>query len=136
MKNESSTYRRLPDAWVQKIFSTMQANYGVRWLNMWKIHQSLPNGEDIGVANAMNKWAERLAGFEDHPECIAYVLDNPPNEPPSLPEFLELCRRAPRNEPLKLVHSLTQEEVNRNKERLEGLKKALEGKFDLEKHHG
>ncbi len=129
MKMESSTYRRLPDAWVQKIFSTMQAHYGARWMNLWKINQTLPNGEDIGVINAMKVWSEKLAGFEEHPECIAYVLDDLPSEPPNLPQFLDACRRAPRKEPKMLVHNLTPEDIARNKERLNEIKQQLNARL-------
>ena len=113
--------RPLPSAWIGKIFATMQGHYGSRFVNMWKTGDLLQNGQDAGYMNAMQTWAEKLGGFADHPECIAYVLENLPDTPPTLPQFQDLCRRAPRKEPLKLVHSLTQEEINRNKERLDGL---------------
>ena len=113
--------RPLPSAWIGKIFATMQGHYGSRFVNMWKTGDMLQNGQDAGYMNAMQTWAEKLGGFADHPECIAYVLENLPDTPPTLPQFQDLCRRAPRKEPLKLVHSLTPEEIKRNKERLDGL---------------
>jgi hypothetical protein len=72
----------------------MQAHYGVRWLNMWKINQLLPDGQDAGLVNAMNVWAEKLAGFENSPETFKRALECLPAEPPTLPQFLELCRHA------------------------------------------
>ena len=133
MTHASSTYRRLPDVWIQKIFSTMQAHYGAKWMNMWKLNQTLPNGEDVGVVNAMKTWAEKLAGFEEHPECIAHVLEGLPTEPPNLPQFLEMCRRAPQKEKLMLVHNLTPEDVKRNKERLDEIKQQLNARFAMSK---
>ena len=119
-----NNYRQpLPAIWVNKMFATMQGHYGSRFVNMWKTGDTLPNGQDAGYANAMQIWAEKLGGFADHPECIAYVLENLPDVPPTLPQFQDLCRRAPRKEPLKLVHSLTPEEIKRNKERLDALLK-------------
>ena len=126
----------LPPAWMARIFSAMQGFYGTRYTNMWKTGELLPNGDDAGHVNMMRVWAEKLGGFQDHPECIAHALENLPETPPTLPVFMELCRRAPRKEPLKLVHSLTPDEINRNKERLEGLKKALEGKFNADRELG
>ncbi len=115
--------RPLPDAWVQKIFSTMQGYYGSRWINMWKLNQTLPNGEDVGVVNAMRTWAENLGGFADHPECLKHALKTLPTEPPTLPQFLEMCRKAPLEQPKALEHKLTDEDIKRNKERLESLLK-------------
>ena len=113
----------LPAAWMAKIFSEMQGFYGTRYTNMWKTGELLPNGEDAGHVNMMRVWSEKLGGFSEHPECIAHALENLPEIPPTLPQFQELCRRAPRKEPLKLVHTLTQEEINRNKERIDALLK-------------
>ena len=115
--------RPLPDAWIQKIFSTMQGYYGSRWLNMWKMNQTLPNGEDVGVVNAMRTWADNLGGFADHPECLKHALTYLPEEPPTLPKFLEMCRKSPLEQPKALEHKLTDEDIKRNKERLETLLK-------------
>ena len=115
--------RPLPDAWIQKIFSTMQGYYGSRWLNMWKLNQTLPNGEDVGIVNAMRTWAENLGGFADHPECLKHALTILPDEPPTLPKFLDMCRKAPIERPMALEHKLTDEDIKRNKERLESLLK-------------
>lgn len=121
----SNSQPPLPSAWINKIFATMQGHYGSRFVNMWKTGDLLPNGQDAGYLNAQRTWAEKLGGFEDHPECIAHVLEILPDTPPTLPQFLELCRRAPRKEPLKLGHTLSQDEINRNKERLDALLNGL-----------
>lgn len=118
-------HRPLPSAWTSKIFAAMQGHYGSRFLNMWKTNDLLPNGEDAGFVNAQNYWSEKLGGFAEHPECIAYVLDNLPETPPTLPQFVELCRRAPRKEPMMLEHHVTPEEQERNKQRLKELKEML-----------
>ena len=123
----------LPSAWIGKIFATMQGHYGTRFLNMWKSGDTLDNGQDAGLYNAQKTWAEKLAGFEDYPECIAYVLDRLPEAPPTLPQFVEMCRRAPRKEPLMLVHNLTPEDVKRNKERLDEIKQQLNARFAMSK---
>jgi len=125
-----NSYRQpLPAIWVSKIFATMQGHYGARFVNMWKTGELLPNGQDAGYANAQRFWAEKLAGFEDHPECIAHALESLPDTPPTLPQFLELCRRAPRKEPLMLVHNLTPEDIARNKERLNEIKQQLNARL-------
>lgn len=111
--------RRLPDSWVQKIFSTMQGHYGSRFMNMWSTGMVLPNGQDAGLVNAMNHWAEKLGAYVDRPEVIKRVLAHLPSEPPSLPQFVELCRFAyvPAASP-QLENKLTEEQIAKNKERI------------------
>jgi hypothetical protein len=96
---------------------------------MWKLNQTLPNGEDVGVVNAMRTWAENLGGFADHPECLKHALKILPSEPPTLPQFLDMCRKAPLEQTKALEHKLTDEDIKRNKERLESLLKGLHGKM-------
>ena len=72
----STSERRLPSNWIQKIFATMQGHYGTRFLNMWKTGQVLPDGTDAGITNAMHHWDKKLAGWASSPETIRKVLDN------------------------------------------------------------
>lgn len=108
--NESSMRRPLPDLWVARIFQAMQGNYGTRFLNQWKTGQTLADGTDAGVKNAMAFWAEKLGGFADQPERIKRTLDSLPADPPSLPQFVELCRAARQNDKPAIAHKLTNEE--------------------------
>ena len=85
------TLKRLPDLWVQKIFATLQGNYGSRFINMYKTGQQLDDGRDAGIVNAMNEWADKLGVYQDSPETLKLVLDALPKEPPVLPEFYALC---------------------------------------------
>ena len=59
---------------------------------MWRSGQADTNGDDVGLQNAMDMWAEKLAGFRERPDAIRRVLDTLPKHPPTLPEFVELCR--------------------------------------------
>lgn len=78
--------------WVRKLFGELQGNYGTRFLDMWRSGQSDSNGDDVGLQNAMALWAEKLAGFRDRPEAIRRALESLPLHPPTLPEFVALCR--------------------------------------------
>lgn len=133
---ESSTSppTTLPASWVAKIFATMQGHYGSRWLNLWKIGQTLPDGTDAGVKNAMAVWGEKLAGFIDQPERLKYTLENAlPTDPPSLPRFIELLRQAPTSNPMMaLEHRQTQEEIERSRETARALKTATEGRDHMQ----
>ena len=118
--------KRLPDSWVQRIFSTMQGHYGTRFLNMWKTGQIMPDGSDAGIVNAMNHWAEKLGGFTDHPETIKKALSVLPPEPPTLPQFHELLRHVHvPNNGHQLEHKLTPEQMAENKRRVADLLASL-----------
>ncbi|MBL8474413.1 MAG: hypothetical protein JNM98_21675 [Rhodocyclaceae bacterium] len=77
--------------------------FGNRWLDLWRTAQIVlaPDGSeaDKGVLLAQATWAVELAGFADQPKRIARALDDcrSRNSPPSLPEFLAMCRAAPTN---------------------------------------
>jgi hypothetical protein len=111
--------KRLPDSWILKIFNTMQAHYGTRWMNMWKLGQTLPNGLDVGMANAMETWAIKLGSYEDNPEALKKVMQNLPLDPPSLPQFMDLLKHChvPQNN-LQLSDDLTEEQKQINKQRI------------------
>lgn len=110
---EPSTQSRpaLPDHWVRRLFAELQGSYGSRFLDMWRTGQALQDGSDAGVANAQRMWAEKLGGFADCPECIKKALDSLPPHPPTLPEFLALCRQQqPDARPSLPAPALTEDE--------------------------
>lgn len=95
MSAGQSTFRQpLPMGWVRKLFGELQGNYGTRFLDMWRSGQTNVDNDDVGLLNAMELWAEKLAGFRDYPEAIRRVLDTLPPHPPTLPEFVALCRQS------------------------------------------
>jgi hypothetical protein len=112
---------------VAKIFQALHGNYGSRFLNQWKTGQTLDDGTDAGVKNAMAFWAEKLGGFADQPERIRRVLDALPPEPPSLPQFVELCRAARPDEKPALDHKPTPEEREHQRELSRRLGDAIGG---------
>lgn len=111
---------RLPDSWILKIFNTMQSHYGTRWMNMWKLGETLPNGLDVGMVNAMDAWAIKLGPYHDKPETLKKVLDHLPAEPPSLPQFMELLKNCyvPTNN-LQIDNQLTEEQKQKNREKIQ-----------------
>jgi hypothetical protein len=120
--NEQMTTKRLPDTWVQKIFATMQAYYGNRFINMWCTKQLLPDGRDAGMVNAMQMWGERLAPYYDKPEVFKKVLDCLPSEPPNLPQFMDMLKNCyvPSNT-LQITDTLTEEQKATNRKRIQDL---------------
>lgn len=96
---------------------------------MWKTGQTLPDGNDAGVVNAMAEWGKKLAGFAEQPERIKRVLETLPADPPSLPQFVELCRqvRIDSDTP-RLEHKQTPEEIERSRQFARSLKRAIDNR--------
>ena len=76
---------RLPDRWVERIFSHMAASYGTRFADLW-------GGQDPATVRAF--WAKKLGGFAGRGDVIAAAIDALDDQitPPSLPQFLSICR--------------------------------------------
>ena len=80
----------LPDQWVERLFSRFEAMYGARFADAWK-------GCDL--RNVKDIWAETL-GAMSREELAAGVAGCMGKDwPPTLPEFVKLCKAANPNEP-------------------------------------
>lgn len=78
----------LPIAWVDKIFLKLTLIYGRDFIGRW---------EGLEIADVKTDWGHELSGFENWPEAIAHALATcPPGKPPTVIEFRELARKAPR----------------------------------------
>ena len=74
---------------IDRLFSEMASMYGAKFADLWR-------GTDI--EKVKEKWVEKLRGFVEHPGVIQKALDALDERPfpPTLPEFLILCREAAR----------------------------------------
>lgn len=78
----------LPLQWVDKIFLKLTLIYGRDFIGRW---------EGLEIADVKTDWGHELSGFENWPEAIAHALATcPPGKPPTVIEFRELARKAPR----------------------------------------
>ena len=79
----------LPDSWIAKIFDHMSGLYGSKFADLW-------NGSNMETVQRL--WAEKLGGFKSMPGAIKEALDALDSKPfpPTLPEFIALCREAGR----------------------------------------
>lgn len=108
---------RVPDAWIDKIFGRMEAMYGSLFLDRWR-------GTNLVEVKAV--WASELASFADNPECFGLALKALIDErklPPTLPEFVALCRQHYRRPStvVAIEHRLSPDEIARNKARVRAL---------------
>lgn len=73
----------LPEKWVVRLMAKMQAMYGAKFTQQWQ-------GIDPDILQS--EWAEQLAGFtgEELAAGLAACRERP--FPPTLPEFMVLCR--------------------------------------------
>ncbi len=77
----------LQTALVDMIFTKMTLVYGRDFLARW---------EGLNLPDVKTDWAHELSGFEQHPEAIAYALQNlTPGKPPTVIEFRAIARKAP-----------------------------------------
>lgn len=76
----------LPASWVDNLFARLGVRYGDSFTRQW---------QDADPAAVKRDWAEVLAGFEQHPDSIAYALENLPDRPPNAQQFRAICRNAP-----------------------------------------
>ena len=83
----------LPTKWVEALFTKLTLAYGRDFLGRW---------EGLDVMDVKTDWGHELAGFERHPECIAYALANLPMKAPTVIEFRAIARKAPHTEAPRL----------------------------------
>ena len=89
---KSSTLPGIPLAWVEKIWERMKFTYGSKFVDQWR---------DVDAEKLKQAWAEELAGYTGFE--IKRGLDTcktkAPTFPPTLFEFLAMCRPALTAEP-------------------------------------
>lgn len=88
-ENPGESTDALPHRWVGRIFDELATTYGSKFSQMW---------EGIDPEAVRITWARKLSGFLGQPECIRAALDSCDDRPwpPTLPEFIGLCRDAAR----------------------------------------
>lgn len=81
---------RLPDSWVKSLLDRMAAMYGEKFVRQW---------EKTDPDAMCDMWADALGQFDGERikwALLHLVANNP--FPPTLPEFVMLCKQAPRKE--------------------------------------
>jgi hypothetical protein len=105
----------------------MQGHYGTRWLNTWRIGQTLQDGQDAGVVNALATWAEGLGMYasQEGAEAIGRALKSLPADPPSLPMFRALVQQFRQPAQRAIAHSQTADDRSDNRERIHAAAQAV-----------
>lgn len=80
---EQSASLSLPVEWIERLFARMAAFYGAKFADAWR---------GVDPAEVKAAWGEELAGYSI-PEIQAGIAGLKTRDwPPTLPEFLKLCR--------------------------------------------
>lgn len=105
---------RLPDAWVKSLLDRMAAMYGEKFVRQW---------EKTDPDAMRDMWAASLGCYdgEQIKWALLHLVSNNPF-PPTLPEFVLLCKQAPRPEAPALPAPVVPPEVA--KERASELERA------------
>lgn len=83
LANRSETFQALPMPWIKKLFQRFAAMYGDKLPKMWG---AVPEAEMHAI------WAEDLAGYTGDEIATGLWACKQRDWPPTLPEFLKLCR--------------------------------------------
>ena len=84
----------LPLPWIDKIFEKLTIVYGRDFIGRW---------EGLEISDVKTDWGHELSGFENWPDAISHALATlPPHKPPTVIEFRDIARKAPKRELLEL----------------------------------
>ncbi len=81
---------QLPSEWVERIFLRLHGRFGNNFLEKYKLGKVDANGNDLGIANAKQVWAEELAGISA--DRIKNALLHNYEYAPSCDQFKAQCK--------------------------------------------
>lgn len=97
---------KLPPEWIDRIFMRLHGRFGNAFLDKYRIGQTGLNGEDVGVLNAKQVWAEDCGHLSA--ERIGKGLEAKYEYAPSCDDFISQCKSTAEmhkdHELLKLGH--------------------------------
>lgn len=85
--------QQLPTEWVEKIFMRLHGRFGNAFFDKFRVGQLNADGEDIGILNAKQVWAEELAHLSV--ERIKKGLAAKFEYAPSADDFIQACSPVP-----------------------------------------
>ncbi|MTW11414.1 hypothetical protein GM658_12485 [Pseudoduganella eburnea] len=76
-------HQALPISWVESLFKRMHFSYGARFADMWA---------GVNPDEMKQHWAQRLGELSRSELATGYRMLESRDWPPTLPEFIKLCR--------------------------------------------
>ena len=119
------TKQPLPIEWIERIFSRLHGRFGNQFTDKFKMGVYDNSGNDIGLLNAKQVWADELAGIS--PDRIKNALLHNYDYAPSCDQFKSQCKTLSSVHPAfnALSHKFTPEEKAANHARLQETLKQL-----------
>lgn len=121
--NQSTS--RLPDNWVEKLFTKFSLFYGTKFTAMW-------NGIDAEMVK--RQWSESLAGITGEQLSAALqAMETQCPYPPTLPEFKILCKQqkiSPMHQ--RYIPKLHEKDLTEGKKRIAEMREILTSKLKVE----
>jgi len=102
--SSTSPHQPLPITWVESLFKRMSFAYGARFADMWA---------GVNATEMKEYWAERLGGLSRSELATGYRMLETRDRPPTLPEFIKLCR--PNLDPELAFHEALEQGVKRER---------------------
>lgn len=87
---QSASRDPLPASWVERIFQRLHGRFGNQFFDKFRAGQLNARGDDVGIENAKQVWAEELAGMT--PDEIKRGLGTAFKFAPACDEFRAACR--------------------------------------------
>jgi len=86
--------RAAPTEDANNVFRVLHGFYGNLFLSKFATGEVIAGGGDGGVASARTIWAHGLRGFDVEvvKTALARTMDTHPEFPPTLPQFVALCK--------------------------------------------
>lgn len=82
-ETSAANHAALPDEWMDRLFSRLSAMYGSKFADLWR---------GCNLAEVKTVWAKDLGGMSREELAAGVVGCRGRDWPPTLPEFLKLCR--------------------------------------------
>lgn len=106
---------------IDRLFLRMASFYGKHWIDMWS---------DVPVDSVKAEWQLKLSGMSSKAvfKAVDYCADHL-RFPPTLPEFVQLCKASTPSEMTKAIgRQFTQEELQKNHERMTEISTSMTAK--------
>lgn len=81
---------QLPSEWIERIFLRLHGRFGNNFLEKYKLGKLDADGNDLGITNAKQVWAEELAGISA--DRIKNALQHNYDYAPSCDQFKAQCK--------------------------------------------
>jgi len=109
----------LPQEWIERIFLRLHGRFGNNFTDKFKMSKTDGQGNDLGLINAKQVWAEELAGISA--DRIKVALNAHYDYAPSCDQFKAQCKSSAESHKdfVAIGKKFTQEQKDENHRKLQ-----------------